>query len=71
MQEGLPRDDDEDSYMLQGWLEEVYFDDFKNTDFTEDSIDNVGKLIKRLLKLEPSLRATPSSILADAWFKQG
>ena len=70
MQEGLPRDDDEDSYTLQGWLQEVYFDDFKNTYFTRDSIDKIGKLIERLLKFEPSLRATPSDILADGWFKQ-
>lgn len=71
MQEGLSHSDEEDSYTLQGWLEEVYFDDCKHSDFTRDDIAKVGKLIERLLKFEPSLRATASDVLADAWFEQG
>ncbi|KAK4129914.1 kinase-like protein [Trichocladium antarcticum] len=71
MQEGLSHSDEEDTYTLQGWLEEVYFDDCKHSDFTRDDIAKVGKLIERLLKFEPSLRATASDVLADAWFEQG
>ena len=71
MQEGLSHSDEEDSYTLQGWLEEVYFDDCKHSGFTRDDIAKVGNLIERLLKFEPSLRATASDVLADAWFEQG
>ena len=72
MQESLPpSDEEEDSYTLQGWLEEVYFDDYKHSDFTREDVSKVGKLIERLLKFEPSLRATASDILADAWLEQG
>lgn len=71
MQEGLSHSDEEDSYTLQRWLEEVYFDDCKHSGFTRDDIAKVGNLIERLLKFEPSLRATASDVLADAWFEQG
>ena len=69
MQEDLPHEDH--SYTLQEWLEEVYFDNDKHADFTREDIARVGKLIARMLKFEPSLRATASDALADAWFERG
>ncbi|MBE3046314.1 hypothetical protein IMZ48_28015 [Candidatus Bathyarchaeota archaeon] len=62
---------DEQSYTLQGWLEEVYFDDDKQIGFTREEIAGAARLIARLLKFEPSRRATASDALADAWFIQG
>ena len=69
MQEDLPRE--YHSYTLQEWLEEVCFDNEKHHDFTRGDIAKVGKLVARMLKFEPSLRATASDALADAWFEQG
>ena len=62
---------DDSDYTFQEWLEEVYFDDNKQAEFTKEDITQVGKLIGRMLKFEPSLRATASDVLSDAWFKQG
>ena len=59
------------SYTLQGWLGEVYFDDDKQAGFTREEIAGAAGLIARLLRFEPSRRATASEALADAWFKQG
>ncbi|KAJ3526925.1 hypothetical protein NM208_g10957 [Fusarium decemcellulare] len=69
MQKGLSEEDD--SYTLQEWLEEVYFDDNKHTEFTREDIESMASLIERMLKFESSLRATASDILADAWFNKG
>ena len=62
---------DEQSYTLQGWLEEVYFDDDKQIGFTREEIAGAARLIARLLKFEPSRRATAGDVLSDAWFEQG
>lgn len=61
--------DDGDNYTLQEWLEEVYFDNNKKAEFTREDIAKVGKLIGRMLKFEPSLRATASDALSDVWFE--
>ncbi|KAF4463879.1 CMGC SRPK kinase [Fusarium albosuccineum] len=68
MQKCLSEEDD--SYTLQEWLEEVYFDDLKHTEFTKEDIASVARLIDRMLKFEPSLRATASDTLADVWFNR-
>ena len=52
---------------LQEWLEEVYFDDEKNADFSRADIAKVGELVKRLLRLEPMARASAKEILEDSW----
>jgi serine/threonine-protein kinase SRPK3 len=54
---------------LQGWLEEVYFDERKRQDFTRQDIVKVGDLVRRLLRFEPSTRASVDEILQDPWFK--
>ncbi|KAH6656159.1 kinase-like domain-containing protein [Truncatella angustata] len=62
---------DDHSYTLQEWLEEVYFDNNKQAEFTREDIAKVGKLIGRMLKFEPSFRATASDALSDTWFERG
>ncbi|KAH6949462.1 kinase-like domain-containing protein [Fusarium avenaceum] len=53
---------------LKEWMQEVYFDDYREVEFTEKDILRAAELIDRMLKMEPSLRAVPSEILSDTWF---
>lgn len=53
---------------LQEWLEEVYFDPDRNSEFTKQDIIRVAYLVSRMLKLKPSSRAQAKEILADPWF---
>ncbi|KAF5671132.1 CMGC SRPK kinase [Fusarium denticulatum] len=61
--------DEEDTWTLQSWMEEVYFDKDKHPELTRDEVRAAAKLIARLMRLEPSLRATPTDILAEPWLK--
>ncbi|KAF1971302.1 kinase-like protein [Bimuria novae-zelandiae CBS 107.79] len=56
-------------YTLQGWLEEMYFDEERNEDLSREDISKVGELVRRMLRFEPSNRASASEILRDPWFK--
>lgn len=58
-------------YTLQEWLEEVYFDDDYREDLAHEDIDKVGELVRKMLKFEPLLRASPEVILQDPWLKNG
>jgi hypothetical protein len=44
----------------------------RHHDFTKEDTAQAGKLVGRMLKFEPSLRATASDILSLSadWFKQ-
>ncbi|CAJ0549905.1 Ff.00g065000.m01.CDS01 [Fusarium sp. VM40] len=53
---------------LKKWMQEVYFDDDREAEFTKEDILRAAELIDRMLKMEPSLRAIPSEILSDTWF---
>ena len=53
---------------LQEWLEETYFDGVRKEDLTREDIVKVGALVRRLLRFEPSTRASAQEILQDAWF---
>ncbi|EMT62640.1 Serine/threonine-protein kinase SKY1 [Fusarium odoratissimum] len=64
--EGLQQ---QDAWKLQSWMEEVYFDNNKHLEFTRDELRAIAKLIARLMRFEPSTRATPSELLADPWFQ--
>ncbi|KAJ5772948.1 hypothetical protein N7457_007844 [Penicillium paradoxum] len=55
---------------LQEWLEEVYFDGCQSPDLTRDDILKLGQIIGRLLKFEPSARASAREILDDPWFDE-
>lgn len=56
-------------FTLQEWLNEVYFDQDRYSEFTTKDIEQVSELISRLLKFEPSQRATATDILDSSWFK--
>ena len=54
---------------LQAWLEEVYFDSEITPEFSRADIAKVGELVQRLLRLEPTARASAKEILEDSWFQ--
>ncbi|KAL4812261.1 kinase-like domain-containing protein [Aspergillus spinulosporus] len=54
---------------LQEWLEEMYFDGERNADLTGDDILKLGHIIQKLLRFEPSARASAREILNDPWFR--
>ena len=54
---------------LQGWLEETYFDGERKEDLTREDIVKVGELVSRMLRFEPSSRASAAEIVRDAWFQ--
>lgn len=58
------------SYTLQKWLEKMYFDGERNEDLTRKDIFQVGELVRRMLLLEPAMRASAKEILQDSWFKR-
>lgn len=53
---------------LQEWLEEMYFDGERNADLTADDVVKLGHIIQKLLRFEPSARASAREILNDPWF---
>ena len=57
-------------YTLQEWLEEMYFDGERNEDLTRKDILKVGDLVRRMLRFEPSARASAREILQDSWFER-
>jgi serine/threonine-protein kinase SRPK3 len=59
---------DKKENILQKWLEEVYFDGKRREDFTREDIVKVGALVHRLLRFEPSTRASAQEVLRDPWF---
>lgn len=52
---------------LQEWLEEMYFDGERKETLTQEDIAKLGKIIGRLLRFEPSSRASAREILNDPW----
>ncbi|KAG5952897.1 hypothetical protein E4U57_005762 [Claviceps arundinis] len=54
---------------IQKWLEQVYFHDENDAEFTMEEIASLSKAIVGLLRLEPSLRATARESLAQDWFQ--
>ncbi|KAI1279500.1 kinase-like domain-containing protein [Xylaria sp. FL0933] len=69
LKDGLP--DVADSPMgLQQWLEEVYFLPERHPEFTQQDIAKIGELVRRLLRLEPSLRSSAKDIANDPWFRE-
>jgi hypothetical protein len=67
MQEDVPQNDG--GFTLQKWLEETYFGNDKQAEFTTEEIARIAEAIVLMLKLEPSLRATPREILAQDFFQ--
>ncbi|GES57037.1 kinase-like protein [Aspergillus terreus] len=54
---------------LQDWLEEMYFDGERKADLTGDDIVQLGRIIRKLLRFEPSARASVKEVLNDPWFR--
>ncbi|CAI7677900.1 unnamed protein product [Penicillium manginii] len=54
----------------QEWLEEVYFDGPLSPDLTREDIVRLGQIIERLLRFEPSARASARQVLDDPWFNE-
>lgn len=61
-QNALPHD--EEDMTLQEWLAEIYFRDGKKVEFTREEIVSIAGAITRMLKFEPSDRASAGEILA-------
>jgi serine/threonine-protein kinase SRPK3 len=61
--------EEESAYDLQKWLEETYFDGDRREDLTRDEIGQLGVLLRRLLRFEPSTRASAREIAQDPWFR--
>lgn len=55
---------------LEVWLEEVYYDGEREVDLTREDVIKVGQLVRRMLRLEPSARASARQVLQDPWFNQ-
>lgn len=72
----LPPGEEEDpTYTLQTWLEETYFNNNsggggveKRMYFSREEILQVGKVIGRMLRLEPLAREEAREVLGDEWF---
>ncbi|GAW13039.1 hypothetical protein ANO14919_024170 [Xylariales sp. No.14919] len=56
------------SCTLLDWLEDIYFDDNKMSEFTRQDIARVCELVTRMLKFKPSSRASAKEIISDLWF---
>ena len=55
--------------ILQDWLEETYFDEDKKQDLTRQDIKTLGRIVARMLRFEPSTRASAREILDDPWLR--
>ncbi len=58
------------THKLQEWLKEVYFDRDMEVSLTREDIVKVGKLVRKLLRLEPLERASARDLLQDSWFQE-
>lgn len=54
---------------LQEWLENMYFDSERKEDLTGEDFAKLGQIIQKLLRFEPSARASAREILNDPWFR--
>ncbi len=54
---------------LQEWLVETYFDGVRAEDLTQEDVVRLGALVLKLLRFEPSTRATVQEVLQDPWFR--
>lgn len=65
-----PSDEEDPTYTLQTWLEETYYNSGveKRMDFSREEILQVGKVIGRMLRLEPGDRDEAREVVRDEWF---
>jgi len=55
---------------LQEWLEEMYFDGERRENMSRVDILHVGALIRSMLRMEPSARASAHAVVQDPWFRE-
>lgn len=62
--------EEDPTYTLQTWLEETYYNSGveKRTDLSREEIFQVGKVIGRMLRLEPLDREEAREVVRDEWF---
>ena len=61
--------DDDVVYILQDWLEEIYFDGNKEKTPRKADIRHIGALIRKMLCLGLSVRAPARDVLRDFWLE--
>ncbi|KAL2862713.1 kinase-like domain-containing protein [Aspergillus lucknowensis] len=55
---------------LHEWLQEVYFERSITPDLDKADIERLGQIIARLLRFEPSTRASAREVLEDQWLNE-
>lgn len=63
-------DESDPTSSLQEWLEEMYFDGERRADLSREDILHVGALIRSMLRMETSARASAKEVVQDAWFQR-
>ncbi|KAF3044780.1 hypothetical protein E8E12_010582 [Didymella heteroderae] len=66
---GIPLNDDP-ACLLQDWLEECYFSGHKKEDMERADIHHIVMLIRKMLRFEPSARASARDLLQDTWLQE-
>jgi serine/threonine-protein kinase SRPK3 len=56
-------------YNLEQLLQELYFDPDRAAYFSQQDITRLAGLIGKLLRYDPSSRATAAEISSDDWFR--
>jgi hypothetical protein len=59
---------DEKKYNLEQLLQELYFDQDRVADFSQQDITRLAMLIVKLLRYRASTRSTAAEILSENWF---
>ncbi|KAF3031853.1 hypothetical protein E8E11_000245 [Didymella keratinophila] len=66
---GIPLDEDI-VCQIQDWLEQAYFEERNSEDLDRADIERIGALIRKMLRLEPSTRASAKHLLQDTWLQE-
>lgn len=68
MENGIAAESESPGPGLQEWLEDMYFDGERREDLTGEDIAMLGLVIRKLLRFEPSVRASTGDILNGPFF---
>ncbi|KKZ61962.1 hypothetical protein EMCG_03555 [[Emmonsia] crescens] len=58
----------EESFSLESWLHETYFDEDKKMDLSKAEIEMLAILLRRMIQYDRERRPSPSELLRDPWF---
>ncbi|KAF2630634.1 hypothetical protein BU25DRAFT_334303 [Macroventuria anomochaeta] len=61
---------EEPLHTLQTWLENIHLDEERKQDLSRNDIQQVGELVRGILRLEPTARASARDIVQDPWFHE-